>query len=72
MKEQKFLIRKRYRSFFGGSILGGRKEHQKDAKWLGNFKGDSEYKEEQEKLEITPEQIKKVLRKILNLESAWS
>ena len=51
---------------FWGSIWGGRKEHQKDAEWLKNFKRDFEYKEEQEEVEITPEKIKKILRKVPN------
>ena len=48
---------------FGGSIWGERKEHQKDVKWLKNFKRDFVYKEEQEEVEITAEKIKKILRK---------
>ena len=47
---------------FLGNIWGERKEHQKVAKWLRDF----EYKEEQEEVEITPENIKKILRKIPN------
>ena len=59
MKLQRFLIKKRHRDFRG--LSGENKEHQKDAEWLKNFKRDIEYKEEQQ--EITPEQIKKILRK---------
>ena len=47
-------------------MWGERKEHQKDAKWLKNFKKDFEYKEEQQEVEITPEKIKKMVRKIPN------
>ena len=50
---------------FWGSIWGERKEHQKDAKWLENFKRDFEYKEEQEEVETTPEKIK-ILKKMPN------
>ena len=49
---------------FWGSIWGERKDHEKDAEWLENFKRYFEYKEEQEKGEITPEKIKKILRKM--------
>ena len=49
-----------------GSIWGERKEHWKDAEWLKNFKRDFEYKEEQEEVEITPEKMKKILRKMPN------
>ena len=45
---------------FWGSIWGERKEHWKDAGWLKSFKRDFEYKEGQEKVEITPEKIKKI------------
>ena len=44
-----------------GSIWGQRKEHGKDAKWLKRFK-----KEEQVKVEITPEKVKNILRKMPN------
>ena len=47
-----------------GSIRGERKEHEKETKWLTNFKRNFEYQEEQEKGEITPENIKKILRKM--------
>ena len=78
MKRQKFLIRKRHGNFggevpdkkeaqkFWGSIWGERKEDRKDAECLENFKRDFEYKEEQEEVEITPEMIKKISRKIPN------
>ena len=52
-----------------GSIRGETKEHGKDAKWLKNVKRvfeDFEYQEEQEKVEITKEKIKKILRKMPN------
>ena len=49
-----------------GSIWGKRKEHRKDAEWLKNFKRDFEHNEEQKEVEITPEKIKKILRKIPN------
>ena len=51
---------------FLGSIWGERKQHQKDAEWLKNFKRDFKYKEKQEEVEITPEKIKKILRKMPN------
>ena len=51
---------------FWGNIRGERKEHRKDAEWLKNFKRDFEHKDEQEELEITPEKIKKILRKMPN------
>ena len=51
---------------FWGNIWGERKEHQKDANWLKNFKKDFEYKEVQEGVEITSEKIKKILRKMSN------
>ena len=49
-----------------GSIWGERKEHQKDVEWLEHLKGDFEYKEEQEDVELTPEKIMKILRKMPN------
>ena len=51
---------------FCGSIWGERKEDGKDAEWLENFTRDFEYKKEQEEVEITPEKIKKILRKMPN------
>ena len=51
---------------FWKSIWGERKEHPKDAEWLENFERDYEYKEEQEEVQITPEKIKKTLRRMLN------
>ena len=51
---------------FQGNIQGKRKEHQKDAEWIKNFKRDFKYKEEQEEVESTPEKIKKILRKMPN------
>ena len=51
---------------FLGNVWGESKEHQKDAKWLENFKREFEYKEEQEQVKITPEKIKKILRKMPN------
>ena len=51
---------------FLGSIWGERKGHRKDSEWLESFKRDFEYKEEQEKVEITPEKFKKILRKMPN------
>ena len=38
-----------------------------DGEWLENFKRNLEYKEEQEEIEITPEIIKEILRKMPNL-----
>ena len=49
-----------------GNVWGERKEHRKDAEWLENFKRDFEYKEEQAEVEITPENIKNILRKMPN------
>ena len=51
---------------FWGSIWGERKEQRKDVDWLKNFKRHFEYKEKQEEVEITPEKIKKILRKMPN------
>ena len=45
--------------------LGRKKRTLKDVEWLENFKRDFEYNEEQE-VEITPEKIKKILRKMQN------
>ena len=59
--EQKFLIRKRHRSFWG-SIWGKRKEHWQDAEWLENVKRDSEYKKKQE-AEITQKRLSRYYRK---------
>ena len=58
IKQQKFLTGKRHRNFWG--------EHQKDVEWLEHLKGDFEYKEEQEDVELTPEKIMKILRKMPN------
>ena len=52
-----------------GSIRGERNEHGKDAEWLKNVKRDFEdfeYQEEQDKVEITKEKIKKILREMPN------
>ena len=65
MKQQKVSDKKELLEFCG-SIRGERKEHQKDAEWLENIKRDFEYKEVQKKVEITPEKIKKILRKMPN------
>ena len=51
---------------FWGSVWGERKEHRKGVEWLKNFKRNFEYKEEHEKVEITQEKIKKILRKMSN------
>ena len=51
---------------FWRSIWGERKEHWNYAQWLENFKRDFEYKKEHEEVEITPEKIKKMLRKMPN------
>ena len=47
---------KKETQIFWGSIWGERKGHQKDAEWLEN----SEFKEEQEQVEITQEKIRKM------------
>ena len=51
---------------FGGNIWGERKQNRKNTEFLKNFKRDFEYKEEKEEVEITPEKIKKILRKMSN------
>ena len=51
---------------FWGNIWGERKEHRKDAAWLKNSKRDFEFKDKQEGVEITPENIEKILRKMPN------
>ena len=58
---------KKHRNF--GGVSKEKKEDCKDAEWLKNFKRDFEYKEEEEEeeeVEITPEKIKKILRKMPN------
>ena len=50
---------------FWRSIWEERK-HRKDAEWLENSQKDFEYKEEQKEVEIAPEKIKKILRKMPN------
>ena len=68
MKQQKLLMRKRYKNFWG---VSGEKE-----KNTGNMRNGLkisrgiEYKEEQEKVEITPEKIKKILRKMPSLKAS--
>ena len=46
------------------SIWGEKKERQKDAEWLKNFQRDFEYKRGTKRNRNTPENIKKILRKM--------
>ena len=56
-RRQKFLIRKRHRSF--GGVSG---EKEKMPNGLKNLNRDFEHKEEQEEVEISLKNIKKILR----------
>ena len=49
-----------------GIYLGTKKRTLERFEWLKNFKRDFEYKDEQGEVEITPEKIKKILRKMPN------
>ena len=68
MKRQKFKIRQRHRNF-GGVSEEKRKKRWKDVECLENFKRDLEQTEEQGEVEITPEKIKKISRKMPNLKT---
>ena len=57
---------------FWRNIWGKRKESQKNAKWLKNFKREFEYKEKQEEVGITAEKIKKILWKMPNWKATES